>query len=108
MWFSCSQLPFAFGIMLFMIKAIRALNDNLAPMFYNATNGGLVPYFWVGFAVSAFSLICCFLIMSIHESVIDTEETQSDEAHDPESNLKQDPVKKQSLNVLVVLRSLPK
>jgi hypothetical protein len=73
--------------MLFMIKAVRAVNDNVASMFYNATDGGLVTYFWLGFAVSLFSLMCCFLIMQIHESIIDTEEAKPDlTTYDEESN----------------------
>jgi ABC-type bacteriocin/lantibiotic exporter with double-glycine peptidase domain len=58
--------------MLFLVKIVRATNDNVASMFYNAT-GSLVAYFWVGFALSIFSLICVFLVMMIHESVIENE-----------------------------------
>lgn len=35
-WFPTSQLPFAFGVMLFLVKIVRATNDNFASVFYNA------------------------------------------------------------------------
>jgi heme exporter protein D len=68
-------LPFAFGIMLFLVKIVRATNDNLASVFYNAT-GGLVAYFWIGFGVTVLSLLCCMLLMQIHESVFEGEVEQ--------------------------------
>jgi hypothetical protein len=58
--------------MLFLVKIVRATNDNVASMYYNAT-GGLVSFFWIGFAISMFSILCTFLVVAIHESVIDTE-----------------------------------
>ena len=36
-WFPASQLPFAFGILLFMVKIVRTTNDNVASLFYEAT-----------------------------------------------------------------------
>ena len=41
MWFPASQLPFAFGIMICIMKIVRTANDNLASMFYEATSGDL-------------------------------------------------------------------
>ena len=86
MWFTTSQLPFAFGIVLFLIKIVRTTNDNVASMFYEATsvnvtpeNGknvntnSLVTYFWIGFAVCIFSNMCSLILAQIHESVIDNE-----------------------------------
>ena len=80
-WFPASQLPFAFGIMLFLMKSFRTANDCVASMFYEATAGELKPgqvsvsslvmYQWIGFAVCLFSLMSSFLLASIHESVID-------------------------------------
>jgi hypothetical protein len=70
-WFPTSQLPFAYGIMLFLVKIVRTTNDNVASLYYNATNGGLVSYMWVGFAVSIFSLVCSVILAQIHESVIE-------------------------------------
>ena len=76
-WFPTSQLPFAFGIMLFLIKIVRTTNDNVASMFYEATTArsvseveneetisttGLVAYFWIGFAVCIFSMVCSILV----------------------------------------------
>ena len=40
-WFPASELPFAFGILLFMQKIVRTSNDNMASMFYEATAGEL-------------------------------------------------------------------
>ena len=80
-WFPSSQLPAAFGIMLFLQKVVRTTNDNVASRFYQATAGNLAPgqvstsslvmYQWIGFAVCILSLACSFLLASIHESVIE-------------------------------------
>ena len=75
-WFPTSQLPFAFGILLFLVKIVRTTNDNVASMFYEAVSSGytpeengkevytngLVAYFWVGFAVCIFSTICNLIL----------------------------------------------
>ena len=84
MWFPTSQLPFAFGINLFLVKIVRTTNDNVASMFYEATSinytpeygknvntNSLVAYFWIGFAICVFSNICALILAQIHESVID-------------------------------------
>jgi hypothetical protein len=34
-WFPPKMLPMALGIMLFLTKAVRAINDNLASIIYN-------------------------------------------------------------------------
>ena len=67
-WFPTSQLPFAFGVMLFLVKIVRATNDNFASFFYNAM--GLQAYFWTGFVFCGFSLFCAFILVQIHDSVI--------------------------------------
>ena len=83
-WFPTSQLPFAFGILLFLVKIVRTTNDNVASMFYetatayytpenekSVSSRGLAAYFWIGFAICIFSTVCSFLLAQIHESVID-------------------------------------
>ena len=80
-WFPASQLPFAFGIMLFQVKIVRTINDNVASMFYEATAtnlkegevsvSSLVTYQWIGFAVCCISTLCALLLAQIHESVIE-------------------------------------
>jgi Na+/melibiose symporter-like transporter len=35
MWFTPSQLPVAFSLLLFMVKLVRAINDNVASVVYN-------------------------------------------------------------------------
>lgn len=82
-WFPASQLPFAFGILLFLMKIVRTANDNLASMFYEATSGdlpddqvsqsSLVMYQWIGFAVCLLSVLCSMLLAQIHESVIENQ-----------------------------------
>ena len=85
-WFTTSQLPFAFGILLFLVKIVRTTNDNVASMFYETATAyykpedeksvstrALVAYFWIGFAVCIFSTVCSFILAQIHESVIDSE-----------------------------------
>eukprot|EP00347_Sterkiella_histriomuscorum_P019370 403341886 len=67
-WFDSHMLPFVFGMLLFMCKVVRAINDNTASMFYNAT-GSLSLYFWVGFGVCLGSLISAYYLTTIHESV---------------------------------------
>ena len=75
-------MPFAFGILLFLMKIVRTANDNLASRFYVATAGNLekgevaqhslVMYQWVGFTVCILSTICAWLLAEIHESVIES------------------------------------
>jgi hypothetical protein len=67
-----------FGIMLFLVKSVRAANDNLAPMFYNSTKS-LAGYFWVGLAISVFSFFCSFYLIEIHELVIEQAGNKSKE-----------------------------
>lgn len=71
-WFPATQLPMAFGILLFLQKIVRTTNDNVASMFYEATSGNLedgkvaesslVMYQWIGFTVCIISTICAFLL----------------------------------------------
>lgn len=68
MWFPVSQLPFAYGLMLFLVKVVRTTNDNFASVFYNEF--GLTAYFWLGFTICLFSLFCTYLLVQIHESVM--------------------------------------
>lgn len=70
------MLPFVFGMMLFMCKVVRAVNDNTASMFYNAT-GSLSSYFWVGFGVCLGSLISAYYLTTIHESVSENNSSAS-------------------------------
>jgi len=58
-----------FGMMLFMLKGVRALNDNIAPIVYNATLY-LPAYFWIGLVACLGSLASCTTLMNIHTSVI--------------------------------------
>ena len=61
LWFSASELPLAYGTMMFLGKAIRSINDNGASVFYEATAGdiekgevsadSLVMYQWIGLAI---------------------------------------------------------
>ena len=80
-WFPASQLPFAFGILLFLVKIVRTTNDNVATLFYESMGSdsdgeqinvaGLVAYFWVGFAICIYSTLSSLILGQIHESVID-------------------------------------
>lgn len=36
-WFTPTQLPIAYGALLFFTKFVRVLNDNLASIIYEAT-----------------------------------------------------------------------
>ena len=76
--------------MLFLVKIVRATNDNVASMYFNAT-GSLVSYFWIGFALCVFSVLCAILVMTIHESVIDVpdepaEQNENEANKDSEDN----------------------
>ena len=61
-----------------MLKLIRAVNDNVASMFYNATHS-LGAYFWIGFCVTLFSLACAYFLTNIHEAVIETTQAKEKE-----------------------------
>lgn len=76
-WFEAAELPFVFSIMLFMIKAVRAVNDNVASIFYNRM-GSLDGYFWLGFVVCLGSLISTYYLTTIHEAVCDRKTDVSD------------------------------
>ena len=69
-WFDNNNLPFAFGIVLFLVKVVRAANDNFASMFYNATDS-LSAFFWVGFALSIVSFVSGYYLTGIHEAVVE-------------------------------------
>lgn len=65
MWFSSSQLTIANSMMMFMVKLVRAVNDNTASIIYNQSQK-LEQVFWVGLMVCVFSLICTFVLVQIH------------------------------------------
>ena len=46
-WFTPSQLPVAFSLLLFMVKLVRAINDNTASMVFNHYQD-LVIFFQIG------------------------------------------------------------
>ena len=84
LWFPTSELPFAFGIQLFLVKTVRAINDNVASMFYeahskdytpedgkNVSTDSLLAYFKIGFVICIFSNVCSLILTTIHMSVID-------------------------------------
>lgn len=49
---------------------VRALNDNLASIIYNAS-GELTEFFYVGLAISVFSMFSGIGMMHIHRLVIE-------------------------------------
>lgn len=72
-----------FGLLLFLVKLVRAANDNIAPIFFNVTQS-LSAYFWVGFGMSLFSLANAYFLTNIHEAVIETHqprETEEEQQH---------------------------
>ena len=71
-------MPIVFGILLFLVKLVRAANDNFASMFFNAT-GSITAYFWIGFGVTLFSLGCAYFLTNIHEAVIETNQSKEKE-----------------------------
>lgn len=83
-WFDSSKLPFVFGILLFLVKFIRAVNDNVASMFYNSTQS-ISGYFLLGFLMTLFSLWCSYHLAHIHETVI--EENEEREKKNENSNI---------------------
>ena len=68
-----------------MVKIVRAINDNIASVYYNAT-GSLASYFWIGFMICLGSFISGFYLSTIHESV--SESTQSNATREKEQELK--------------------
>lgn len=65
MWFSDDQLPAAFGMLLFSVKFVRAINDNTAASNYNL-NHNIMDHFYIGLYVCYFSLACSFILYIIH------------------------------------------
>lgn len=70
LWFDANILPLVFGVLLFLVKLVRATNDNVASMFFNTT-GSLTGYFWVGQVVCLASLVSAYYLISIHEAVVE-------------------------------------
>ena len=70
MWIDSNQLPLLVGIMLFQVKLVRAINDNVASVFYNAT-GSIAAYFWLGFGVTLGSLLCSEILTRLHSKIIE-------------------------------------
>jgi hypothetical protein len=70
LWFSPEQLPIAFSMLLFMVKLVRAINDNTASIVYNRSHT-LETFFWIGLAICVFSLGCAILLTWIHARVIE-------------------------------------
>lgn len=69
-WFDSKALPFVFGVLLFLVKFVRAANDNFASIFYNSFHS-LAAYFWIGFIICVLSFICSVYLTNLHEKVID-------------------------------------
>ena len=64
-WFTPSQLPVAFSLLLFMVKLVRAINDNIASMVYNHYQN-LEIFFQMGQCVCVFSMIAAIVLIEIH------------------------------------------
>ena len=69
-WFDSNRLPMVFALLLFLVKVIRALNDNLASIFFNTTKS-ISSYFWLGFCLCLLSLVSAYYVTTIHEAVIE-------------------------------------
>lgn len=69
-WFDSNRLPLVFGLLLFLVKVVRAINDNLASIFYNTTQS-LPSFFWLGFSLCLGSLISAYYLTTIHVEVIE-------------------------------------
>ena len=54
-----------------MVKAARAINDNIASMVYNHYND-LETFFWIGLIVSGFSFVCVLALTELHNYYIDS------------------------------------
>ena len=70
LWFTADQLPIAFSLLLFMVKIVRAINDNSASIIYNHSHS-LETFFWLGLTICIFSFICSIILTSIHSRVIE-------------------------------------
>eukprot|EP00347_Sterkiella_histriomuscorum_P006367 403353031 len=69
-WFDSNRLPFVFAILLFLVKVVRALNDNLASVYFNQTQN-LASYFWVGTFMCIVSLISSYFVGTLHKEIIE-------------------------------------
>jgi nitrate/nitrite transporter NarK len=87
LWFTTEQLPLAFSMLLFMVKIVRAVNDNTASIVYNHSHD-LTKFFWIGLVVNVFSLAATIVLMQIHTFVIE-EDTGTHESITSEKIKKQ-------------------
>lgn len=71
MWFTPSQLPVAFSLLLFMVKLVRAINDNIASMVYNHYQN-LEIFFKMGQCVCIFSMLAAIVLIEIHYFYIES------------------------------------
>ena len=71
MWFTNDQLPLAMSLLLFQVKMVRALNDNVASIVYNNSNGDITKFFYIGFGMCIFSTICTLILMQIHRAAFE-------------------------------------
>ena len=71
MWFNQEQLPIAFGMLLFLVKMVRAVNDNVASIIYNYYHD-LQEFFEIGLVVCIFSFFCSIVLTQIHSRMIES------------------------------------
>jgi len=76
-WFSATQLPIAYGILLFFQKLTRALNDNFASVYFKSSSS-LESYFYFGFFVFLGSLFSAIALGRIHESIFERPKKKSE------------------------------
>jgi len=64
-WFTNEELPVAFSMILFMVKLVRAINDNVASMVYNHYRD-IEIFFQIGSCVCVFSLLATVVLVEVH------------------------------------------
>jgi uncharacterized membrane protein (DUF485 family) len=77
MWFNQQQLPIAFGMLLFLVKVVRAINDNVASIIYNYYDD-LQEFFEIGLVVCIASFICTIVLTQIHVKMIESNQQKVD------------------------------
>ena len=107
-WFTTEQLPIASSLLLFLVKSVRATNDNVAPIIYNQSKQ-LEPFFWIGFAVSVFSVLSALALTYLHASAFPESGSSERAEKKEEASVKKgecnDSIPQQVLLVLLVQMS---
>ena len=73
MWFTTNEIPLALALFSCLVKLCRGTADNLAAVVYNQHHD-ITQFFYVGLAMSVFSIFVSFALMYFLGAVIESNE----------------------------------